>query len=473
MAAIAVSSPTGESRMSTSVDQPNSDGWSFGEIPSPAHSRSVANAVVDRDLGSERGQEDRPLRQVRRGHVERGQHEDGPDRVPRVAHRREHAARVAVADQVLRRAAEHHPGGHEQRNGAERHQEEHGHEHDLGRHREAVADGEANPREERVGGHQRERERQVEGAVRRHEDGHRHGRGDERGRTDRFGYSFPATKGLGVLPVPALSELFDGGRETGAEVVECPHGSCVYRQIRGRALWTSVRWTDVTPANGRMSVARNGEDADHCPMRIRLRTSIIAASVAAAALAVGAPSASAGLLVASAPDCSAEADLGGLLEGRRRQHPVLARAGRRLRGRQQVVVAQWRRVTGLGQRALEAGGLERRSLAPAPAGRFGHVTGGVRGHRASGGAVVREEQQGLLSTLAVDVITETSLGLKVAVPAGVLLPNGQWKPSPKLVVLSSLLPLFPGEHTPVQFRVTSVGLGTWSVDDFYIDPRCH
>ena len=84
-----------------------------------------------------------------------------------------------------------------------------------------------------------------------------------------------------------------------------------------------------------------------------------------------------------------------------------------------------------------------------------------------------KSESGLLPTLAVDVITETSLGLKLAVPAGVLLPNGKWKPSPKLVVLSSLLPLLPGEHTPVQFRVTSVGLGTWSVDDFYIDPRCH
>jgi hypothetical protein len=70
------------------------------------------------------------------------------------------------------------------------------------------------------------------------------------------------------------------------------------------------------------------------------------------------------------------------------------------------------------------------------------------------------------------VIFETSLGLKAELPVGVLLPNGQWKASPKLIVLASLLPLLPGEHTPVQFRVTSVGLGTWSVDDFYVDPKC-
>ena len=78
----------------------------------------------------------------------------------------------------------------------------------------------------------------------------------------------------------------------------------------------------------------------------------------------------------------------------------------------------------------------------------------------------------LLSTLTVEVIVETSLGLKVAVPFGVLLPSGKWKPSPKLLVIANLLPLLPGQHTPVQFRVRSVGLGTWFVDDFYVDPKC-
>ena len=40
------------------------------------------------------------------------------------------------------------------------------------------------------------------------------------------------------------------------------------------------------------------------------------------------------------------------------------------------------------------------------------------------------------------------------------------------MVLANLLPLLPGEHTPVQFRVTSVLLGTWTVDNFYVDPKC-
>ena len=84
-----------------------------------------------------------------------------------------------------------------------------------------------------------------------------------------------------------------------------------------------------------------------------------------------------------------------------------------------------------------------------------------------------KNNRALLSTMTVEVIFETSLGLKLAAPVGVLLPNGLWKPSPRFLVVANLMPLLPGEHTPVQFRVRSVGLGTWSVDDFYVDPRCH
>jgi hypothetical protein len=83
-----------------------------------------------------------------------------------------------------------------------------------------------------------------------------------------------------------------------------------------------------------------------------------------------------------------------------------------------------------------------------------------------------KNNRALLSTMTVEVIVETSLGLKAAVPIGVVLPGGKWRPSPKFLVVANLLPLLPGQHTPVQFRLRSVGLGTWSVDDFYVDPRC-
>jgi hypothetical protein len=77
----------------------------------------------------------------------------------------------------------------------------------------------------------------------------------------------------------------------------------------------------------------------------------------------------------------------------------------------------------------------------------------------------------LLSTMTVEVIVHTKLGLKVPVPIGVMLPHSKWKPSPGYLVVANLLPLLPGNYTPVQFRFRAIGLGSWWIDDFYVDPR--
>jgi hypothetical protein len=220
-----------------------------------------------------------------------------------------------------------------------------------------------------------------------------------------------------------------------------------------------------------MSVAKGSEDPDHVLMRNRTRTSLIAASVAAAALAIGAPTASAGLLVASAPDCSAKPTTAAFskVDGDTTQYWLppgggfeAGSPGWSLTGRASVESGNepWKLAGANDSRSLK---LPPGASATSPVVCIGIEHPAVR---------LVAKSSGLLPTLAVDVITETSLGLKAAVPAGVLLPSGQWKPSPKLIVLSSLLPLFPGDHTPVQFRVTSVGLGTWSVDDFFVDPKC-
>jgi hypothetical protein len=220
-----------------------------------------------------------------------------------------------------------------------------------------------------------------------------------------------------------------------------------------------------------MSVAKRADRADDCCMHFRLRSSLIAASVAAVALAAGAPTASAGLLVKSAPDCAPKPTSAAFskVDGDSTQY-WLAPGGDFEAGSQ-----SW----SLGGRASLVSGNEPWKLAGADDSRSLKLPPGASAtspvvcvgieHPA---VRLVAKSSGLLPALAVDVITETSLGLKIGVPAGVLLPNGQWKPSPKLIVLSSLLPLLPGEHTPVQFRVTSVGLGTWTVDDFYLDPKC-
>jgi hypothetical protein len=77
----------------------------------------------------------------------------------------------------------------------------------------------------------------------------------------------------------------------------------------------------------------------------------------------------------------------------------------------------------------------------------------------------------LLSALSVEVIVHTSVGLKVPVPVGVVLPHNPWKPSPSYLIVANLLPLLPKNYTPVAFRFRAIGGGTWWIDDFYVDPR--
>jgi hypothetical protein len=81
-----------------------------------------------------------------------------------------------------------------------------------------------------------------------------------------------------------------------------------------------------------------------------------------------------------------------------------------------------------------------------------------------------KRSRGLLSTLAVTVWVRTSLGLELGVPIGIVLGNGTWKPSPRFLSVANLLPLFPGERTPVAFMFTPL-LGDWQIDDVYVDPR--
>jgi hypothetical protein len=76
---------------------------------------------------------------------------------------------------------------------------------------------------------------------------------------------------------------------------------------------------------------------------------------------------------------------------------------------------------------------------------------------------------GLLSTMSVSVQFETSLGLVAELPLGVVTSSSSWQPSLQMVVLPALLPLLPGNYTPVRFRFTAVG-GDWRIDDLYVDP---
>jgi hypothetical protein len=78
----------------------------------------------------------------------------------------------------------------------------------------------------------------------------------------------------------------------------------------------------------------------------------------------------------------------------------------------------------------------------------------------------------LLATLRVDVNFEDAAGNVVTLPIGLVTGLGGWKPSAPMVVLANLLPLLPGEYTPVTFTFTPQG-GNWKIDDVYVDPKRH
>ena len=65
----------------------------------------------------------------------------------------------------------------------------------------------------------------------------------------------------------------------------------------------------------------------------------------------------------------------------------------------------------------------------------------------------------LLDSLKVEVLFEGAGGQVNSLPIGLVLAGGSWQPTLPFPVLASLLPLLPGEQTPVAFRFTPVGGG--------------
>ena len=202
-----------------------------------------------------------------------------------------------------------------------------------------------------------------------------------------------------------------------------------------------------------------------------IRRGLLAATATiTAAMAFAAP-ASAGILTASAEDCGDETLTqpfagfgdranyklveGGSFEG--------GATGWTLRGRARVVS---------GNEPWKVGGSEHGKSLVLPAG-----SSAISAPSCVGLAeptvrfFARKTRAPLLgvSTLAVSVYVKTSLGLVVPVPVGVVLGNGQWKPTPPMLIVANLLPLLPGDRTPVAFQFTPV-LGDWQIDDVYVDP---
>ncbi|HVF77566.1 MAG TPA: hypothetical protein VNA28_04665 [Solirubrobacteraceae bacterium] len=189
---------------------------------------------------------------------------------------------------------------------------------------------------------------------------------------------------------------------------------------------------------------------------------------ALAVLAVGASTASAGVLVASAPSCDDQslskpfapwldyADYtplpGGNFEGDMSNWSLSGGAA----------VAN-------GNAPQHVGGADDASSLALPAG--GSATSATLCVGLTHPTVrfFAKRRSGMLSTLKVDVMFELFDGSVVTLPIGAVANGGNWQPTLPMLVVANLLPLLPGEHTPVAFRFTATG-GNWSVDDVYVDP---
>jgi hypothetical protein len=198
------------------------------------------------------------------------------------------------------------------------------------------------------------------------------------------------------------------------------------------------------------------------------RAVCVLAAAGAAALATAAP-ANAGLLVASAQDCEAQRAsqvflrwLDPLYYEQAPGGNAESAAGWTLSGGARIVS---------GNEPWKVGGSRDSSSLLLP-----------RGSRATTGVMcvgidhpvlrffAKRNNGWLLDSLSVEVLYETSGGQVASLPVGVVVAGGTWQPTLPLPVLASLLPLLPGEQTPVAFRFTPVGGASWQIDDVYVDP---
>jgi hypothetical protein len=209
----------------------------------------------------------------------------------------------------------------------------------------------------------------------------------------------------------------------------------------------------------------------------RARIALLAVVTGAALFAVVPGTASAGILVASAPSCDNGPNSQPFAQWDDDNHYFLAPGGSFegsldgwTLGAARAVADQepWLVAGDDGSNALSipAG---RTAVTPTICVGLEHPTMRFFAHSTGGGLL------GGLSQLLVTARVETSLGLVLEVPVGSvssLTGNGtRWSRTPTEIVLASLLPLLPGEHTPIQFRFTAVGSSTWVIDDVYVDPR--
>jgi hypothetical protein len=199
-----------------------------------------------------------------------------------------------------------------------------------------------------------------------------------------------------------------------------------------------------------------------------MRRGLLAAITAAVAIGAFAAPASAGILTASANDCGDES-LSQPFAGFGDSHQYKIVPGGSFEGALTDWTLMGKAKVVSGNEPWKVGGASHGKSLVLPAGSSAVTAPTCVGLAEPTLRFFAKKNSGLLSTLAVSVYVKTSLGLVVPVPVGVVLGNGQWKATPQMLIVANLLPLLPGDRTPVAFQFTPL-LGEWQIDDVYVDP---
>jgi len=199
-----------------------------------------------------------------------------------------------------------------------------------------------------------------------------------------------------------------------------------------------------------------------------MRRALLAAITAVAMTGAFVAPASAGILTASATDCGDESlsqPFAGF--GDRSQYKIVPG------GSFEGALTDWTLIRGAkvvaGNEPWKVGGVSHGKSLVLPAGSSAITAPTCVGLAEPTLRFFAKKNRGLLSTLVVSVYVKTSIGLVVPVPVGVVLGNGRWKATPTMLIVANLLPLLPGDRTPVAFQFTPL-LGDWQIDDVYVDP---
>jgi hypothetical protein len=205
-------------------------------------------------------------------------------------------------------------------------------------------------------------------------------------------------------------------------------------------------------------------------MHRNLRRTVAATFIAAIASAAFASTASAGLITASAESC----DDGALTQpfqrwGDRANYKLVGggsfesgATGWTLSGGAKVVT---------GNETFKVGGSTHSRSLSLPAGSRATTPFVCVGAHEPTIRLFARRQSGLLTSLLVEAQLQTTLGLTAWLP---VLPGdlggGAWHPTVAMPVLVNLLTLSTVDRTPVRFRFTPLLLGSWQIDDVYVDP---